>query len=224
MHIEGIYIADPDCNGIYITGHHSFIKNSTVEECTGHGIVITTTAPDDRPAIENCFIRENTKSGLQYNAGNHLVVTDTEFEENGEHGVDITGSGVCEDVTFHHCNFLRNTGYGLKINNANAIGTNIESECLFQFNGSGDYLDNGTDTVIQAIQEDNGIAAAVWAKQLETLTAEEIMRVTLAALAGKREGIGTATETYYARNGVTPRITLTPDVNGNGIPTVNGAA
>jgi len=46
------------------------------------------------------------------------------------------------------------------------------------------------------------------------------MKVTLAALAGKRAGIGTATETYYAQDDVTPVITLTPDANGNGTPTV----
>lgn len=68
------------------------------------------------------------------------------------------------------------------------------------------------------------IASSVWSKVLEgTLTAEQLQRVLLAALAGKREGLGTATETYYGRDGVTPRITLTPDANGNGTPTVNGA-
>jgi hypothetical protein len=67
-------------------------------------------------------------------------------------------------------------------------------------------------------------ASAVWAKALEGLTAEEMMRVMLAALAGKREGLGTPTEQYMGRDGVTPRITLTADVNGNGTPTVNGAA
>jgi len=67
------------------------------------------------------------------------------------------------------------------------------------------------------------IADSVWSKGLEGLTAEQMMRVMLAALAGKREGLGTATEQYMARDGVTPRITLTPDVNGNGTPTVNGA-
>ena len=67
-------------------------------------------------------------------------------------------------------------------------------------------------------------AAAVWAKAVEGLTAEEMMRVMLAALAGKRQGIGTATEQYMAQDGITPRITLTPtDANGNGVPIINGA-
>jgi hypothetical protein len=66
-------------------------------------------------------------------------------------------------------------------------------------------------------------ATAVWAKALEGLSAEEMMRVMLAALAGKRQGLGTATEEYMAQDGITPRITLTPDVSGNGTPVLNGA-
>lgn len=67
-------------------------------------------------------------------------------------------------------------------------------------------------------------AAAVWSSTLEgALSAEETLRILLAALAGKREGIGTATERYYGQDGVTPRITLTPDQHGNGAPVVDGA-
>ncbi len=67
------------------------------------------------------------------------------------------------------------------------------------------------------------IAESVWAHALEGLTAEQIMRVMLAALAGKRQGLGTATEEYMAQDGVTPRITLTADAEGNGTPIINGA-
>ena len=67
------------------------------------------------------------------------------------------------------------------------------------------------------------IATEVWSTALEGLTAEQMMRVILSALAGKRQGLGTATEEYLAQDGVTPRITLSPDGNGNGTPTINGA-
>lgn len=67
-------------------------------------------------------------------------------------------------------------------------------------------------------------AAAIWAKVLEgALSAEAVQRIMLAALGGKRAGLGTATEQYYAQNGTTPRITLTPDASGNGTPTLDGA-
>lgn len=222
LHIEGIHIAAPNCNGIVVTGDHVLIEDLTIEECTGHGIIITTAiGHDDKGTINRVHSRMNVKSGLQVNQGNHLEVTDSEFEENGEHGVDLTGAGATEDPMFHHCNFLRNTGYGLKINNANVVGATIESECEFAFNGSGDYIDNGTDTIFQENTANTGLAAAVWAKALDGLTAEQIMKVTLSALAGKRSGIGTATEVNYANNGTTPVITFTPtDAQGNGTPVI----
>lgn len=69
------------------------------------------------------------------------------------------------------------------------------------------------------------IAAAVWAKALNgAFTAEQMQRIMFSALAGRRAGIGTATESYYdVADGITQRIALTPDSNGNGTPTVNGA-
>ena len=69
------------------------------------------------------------------------------------------------------------------------------------------------------------IAAAVWAEVLEgTLTAAQMQRIKLAALSGKRQGLGTATEEYLGLDGVTPRVTFTPvDVNGNGTTVVDGA-
>lgn len=68
-----------------------------------------------------------------------------------------------------------------------------------------------------------GVPTAVWTQVLEGLTAEEMMRIMLAALSGKRQGLGTPTEEYMARDGVTPRITLAADAAGNGTPVVNGA-
>ena len=67
------------------------------------------------------------------------------------------------------------------------------------------------------------IAAEVWSTPLETLTAEEIMRVVLAALAGARSGLGSGTEEYLGQDGVTPRITFSPDAQGNGTPIIDAA-
>jgi hypothetical protein len=67
------------------------------------------------------------------------------------------------------------------------------------------------------------IAAEVWSTPLETLTAEEIMRVLLAALAGARSGLGSGTEEYLAQDGTTPRITFSPDAQGNGTPIIDAA-
>lgn len=72
---------------------------------------------------------------------------------------------------------------------------------------------------------DAGSAANPWTEVIESgLTAAEIMRIITAALAGKRVGLGTATEEYMGRDGVTPRITFTPtDAEGNGDTTVDGS-
>lgn len=67
------------------------------------------------------------------------------------------------------------------------------------------------------------VASAVWSQALEGLTAEEMMRIMLAALAGKRQGLGTSTEEYMAQDGLTPRVTLVADTAGNGTPVLNGA-
>ena len=66
---------------------------------------------------------------------------------------------------------------------------------------------------------------AIWDVELETgYTARQMMRIMFAALAGKRSGLGTSTESYYdVATGTTVRISLTPDANGNGTPVVDGS-
>lgn len=75
-----------------------------------------------------------------------------------------------------------------------------------------------------AVPTTSEIAAAVWSYILEgALTAEQMQRIMLAALAGKRSGLGTATEQYMGLDGVTPRVTFTPtDEYANGTTIVDG--
>lgn len=224
LHIEGVNIAAANTNGIAVTGNHVLIKNVTVEECTGHGVVINSSMLDDRSHIENCVFRANGKSGLQVNVSHYLTLKDTVFEGNAAHGVDLAGAGAVEDTFIENCHLLRNGGYGLNIANPSVEGTTIDADCLIEHNVSGNIFDSGLNTVNQMTVNNTAASSAVWAKALEGLTAEEMLRVMLAALAGKRQGLGTATEQYMARDGTTPRITLAGfDVNGNGTPSVNGA-
>ena len=89
---------------------------------------------------------------------------------------------------------------------------------------SGSGLSTAEHDKLMALPAATDVASSVGARVIEgALTADQIERIKLAALAGKRQGLGTATEQYMGVDGVTPRITLTPDVNGNGLPTVNGA-
>lgn len=67
--------------------------------------------------------------------------------------------------------------------------------------------------------------AAIWDLEIETgYTARQMMKIMFAALAGKREGIGTPVEYYYdVPTGTIRRITFTPDAHGNGTPVVDGS-
>ncbi|MEY2656095.1 MAG: hypothetical protein RLZZ524_3123 [Pseudomonadota bacterium] len=66
-------------------------------------------------------------------------------------------------------------------------------------------------------------AADVWAYVLsngktaeETLVENnEMLRIIMAAVAGKSAGVGTATETYFGADGITPRVIATFDSAGN---------
>lgn len=59
------------------------------------------------------------------------------------------------------------------------------------------------------------VATAVWQRVLEGLSAEEMMRVMLAALSGRTTGIGSRSEQYLSRDASKPRLTAEFDVAGN---------
>lgn len=60
------------------------------------------------------------------------------------------------------------------------------------------------------------IADAVWQRGVEAgLSAESMLRIALAALAGKTSGIGTSEETYYGLDGDTPRVVADFDAESN---------
>lgn len=70
-----------------------------------------------------------------------------------------------------------------------------------------------------------GAAGDPWAAIVEGgMTAGDILRVVLSALAGKREGVGTAVESYYGQDGTTIRIEFAHDANNNGTPFIDGAS
>ena len=79
-----------------------------------------------------------------------------------------------------------------------------------------------TGTLTLSPAEIDAIADAIWSNVIETFKADEMLRIMFAALAGKRDGIGTTTETYYAQDGIKPRVVFTPDASGNGTPTLDG--
>lgn len=128
---------------------------------------------------------------------------------------------------------------GWKIKPQEANHTLDVTNGILLVEGGGDPFNNTTGSFVvrinyqqpvQAITVATGggggaTAAQVWQYAIEnSLTAEQVLRVLLAPLAGKATGIGTSTEVYKAQNGTTPRVTVTFDGSGNRTDvTVNGA-
>ena len=78
-----------------------------------------------------------------------------------------------------------------------------------------------TLTAVQALPNAAQTATAVANTVVDgTVTTRQAVSVLLAGVAGKASGLGTATETYVAQDGTTPRIVTTFDAAGNRI-TVN---
>ena len=75
---------------------------------------------------------------------------------------------------------------------------------------------NATRTLTSGAPTEAQIADAVWQQVVENgLSAEQLVRLMAAALAGKVSGAGTATVTFAGLDGTTPRIVGTVDGAGN---------
>jgi len=192
-----------------------------MDACSGNGVVFANCAYG---YLQNSYIRGMTGHGVKIGSGcNHLWLEDNGVHGAGGDGLRIEGSSAYEikitgKTDIHYC-----TGYGINIVSGGSL-TRISKEVTLESNTAGRINDPGNKHVwegdVFADHQNAEIAEVVWARALDGLTAEQIMKVTLAALAGKRSGIGTATETYFGNDGITPVITLTPDQYGNGQPVV----
>jgi hypothetical protein len=225
---------------LHIHNDFALIRNVWVEQCGGDALHIHSSS---NTIIEGGYFKAYKGHGINVGSSvNHLWLRDLGLHGtsgNGD-GVHIEGTSIFEVKVTGHSDIHSNTGYGINVVTSSSR-INIGAGVAIDSNTAGDVNDpygklvyDGrvlvermvVPKVLAAVgvaPSASAVATEVWAKAIEGLTAEEIMRITLAALAGKRQGLGTATETYLAQDGVTPRITLTPDVNGNGVPTLNGA-
>lgn len=72
------------------------------------------------------------------------------------------------------------------------------------------------ETSVASLPTASQVADAVWTRPLEaTFTAEEILKIAAAILAGKVSGAGTGAETFVGLDGSTIRVVSNNDVNGN---------
>ena len=177
-----------------------------------------------RCSLKGLDIQNNLGYGLKITGGStNVKVEESHFGSNVGSGILIDNAGG-DDVSIENGNTIHeNAGYGIDITAA-STGVVLHHDMHVFGNTPGDIRDLAADTYREEFVNLDAQASAIWAKAIEGLTAEEMLRVMLASLAGKRAGIGTATETYYNVAGTTPRVTFAPtDANGNGTPTLNGA-
>lgn len=138
------------------------------------------------------------------------------------HNTEVTISGVTYARTFEIIN-----NYTVEFEDLDppytvrCVGANHNIVDVMNFNSVNLLIGNsaGLQTVVSGsgvtAQDKTDIIDGVWAKALETLTAEEMMRIMLAALAGKVNGAGTGTENFRDQADAKNRITSTVDGSGN---------
>lgn len=138
-----------------------------------------------------------------------------------------TGAILISDIVVSGAGVLSHNGTGaVTVGNTTASGA---GGVVGTVTGTGGLTANtvtlsGTGSVTGLTTLTAADLEAIWDVELETgYTARQMMRIMFAALAGKRSGLGTSTESYYdVATGTTVRISLTPDQNGNGTPVVDG--
>lgn len=108
-------------------------------------------------------------------------------------------------------------GYQLKFPNAGSytITGNLNGEIIPV---AGVYVERerASAYITTAIGASGVTPDQIWQRSIEDgMTAEQMMRIIFAALAGVTSGIGTSTENYMALDGTTPRISATFDSSNN---------
>jgi len=227
--LDSLYLVGADTGGVTPIG-------------TGNGIHFR---GGDYHKVFNCVIEKFggdgikfTDAGLASGAPREVVTYNTQVYFNRQHGVNITGasSNSTRMNVFENNQIVHNSGYGVYIG-ANTQRNMIHSDNYIKDNGtypSGAggtevyyVADATTDAMIDNMADTMpaAVASATWGKEVEgAFTAEQVLRIVAAALAGERVGLGTPTETYKALGGSATRISITPDAAGNGTPIINGAA
>jgi hypothetical protein len=130
------------------------------------------------------------------------------------HNTTVTLSGVIYARTFEIIN-----GYTVEFENGTysvkCVGANHNLGDVKVVNSVSLIIGNSAGMVVTTGGA-GASAAEIWQRNLEgNLSAEEMLRVILAALAGKNTGVGTSNEKYKSQDELTDRIDVTFDGSGN---------
>lgn len=148
-------------DGITITGSNVLIKDCWVNEATGDGIDISSSA---RSVVDTCVIEDCGGTGIKIgNTTTNLKVRQSIISGNGVDGIDLSGTGISDNI-FETNLIFNNTGYGVDVGSG-VTRTGVRLNHTFSGNSLGSTRDAGTGTFIETPaggESASAIADAVW--------------------------------------------------------------
>jgi len=240
--MSSMTIADVDFRGYTITAINpmntllTIDPSAELDDAVIHGVSITGTL-DNQVMLERCFISGlEYFNGLVYNCSmdhNPVKIRGTSLAS----FYDCKGDSPLDQLIEFDCDgssaplTIRNFSGCAKITHRNVDATScinfsgelvLDATCTtgqFDVSGNGDLTDNTTGdafVIKRKLTHPDEIADRVWNYLIEAgISAEEVMRIQAAALAGKASGAGTGTMRFKGLDGATDRIVSTVDGTGN---------
>lgn len=213
---------DTDC--IVINGKNSELRKMYVvgtETGTGNGVVYRGGDYHEQHdmEVEKCGGSgvKTDDAGLASGSPREITLFGGNYYLNKKDGIELQANPVAavgtstRIIRLRGSNIHSNGGYGIYVG-ANVSRTMIAGDVVLHDNALGDVLDAGISTHHEA---EEALAAHGTRIVEGSYTADEVLRIMAAALAGKVSGAGTGTETFKGLDGTTDRIVSTVDANGN---------
>jgi len=166
VEFSGFYVqtaAGGTDNGIAVdtSMNNALIKDCWIDSPTGDGIYINSAS---RTKVQTCAIENAGGSGIAITDSTTLSkVSQCIISGSGTDGVTLAGSSSTDNI-FEDNLIYNNGGYGIEINTG-VVRTGVRKHHTFSGNTSGEYLDNGTSSFIEATSSPPSagqIADAVW--------------------------------------------------------------
>ncbi len=148
-------------DGIVVTGDNVLVKDCWVNDVTGDGIDISSSA---RSVVDTCVIEDCTGTGIKIGSTTtSLKVKQSIISGNGADGVDLAGTGLTDNI-FETNLIFNNTGYGIDIGSG-VTRTGVRLNHTFSGNTTAATRDSGTGSFIETPaggESASAIADAVW--------------------------------------------------------------
>lgn len=202
-------------DAIHTTGNFSYLHNLWVADAV-NGLHFEN---GEYGIAENVKMHHNLGYGLKFSGtAGHVDIIDSHIGSNHLDNVVIDLDG-----TDHEVNFMGNTvihssvtGYGINIS-ATSGGVIMHDEVVIFNNAAGGINDLSASTYNDRIEK----VTEIWSHPTDgQYTAEDIMKITAAALGGKAAGLSINSPKYRNLNDDHDVISATTDVDGNRLSVV----